>query len=211
MRALRAMLLCAGLTAWARPALAADVYVSFAADGAPTFATQAMDRTYVLMLRGTDEASTAKSVKVRSDGADLRRRREALEPLLREAAGRHGVDPALMRAIAHVESRFNPRAVSPAGATGIMQLMPETALRYGVRDRSDPAQNLDGGAHYVKDLLAQYAGNLALALAAYNSGERSVERHGKNLPPYRETMLYVPEVLARYQSYRQAESSSLQQ
>jgi len=112
-----------------------------------------------------------------------------------------------MQAIAHVESRFNTNAVSPAGAAGIMQLMPATAKRYGTLNRHDPAQNIDGGARYFRDLLKLYSGNIALALAAYNSGEGSVERHAKRVPPFRETMLYVPEVLTRYESYRQTDAS----
>jgi soluble lytic murein transglycosylase-like protein len=210
-RLLGGFFLCSVLIAPWLTTRAADVYVSYAADGTPTFATQAYDASFVLLIKGPTQASSVKSVLSKHDNMDIGKRRAALDPLLRQAADKHGVDPALMRAIAHVESGFNTRAVSPAGAAGIMQLMPATALRYGALDRSDPAQNLDAGAHYVKDLLALYAGNVALALAAYNSGERNVERHARNMPPFRETMLYVPEVLTRYESYRQAELSTPQQ
>ena len=189
---------------------AADVYVSYAADGTPTFANHKNDASYVLLLKGPPVAAPRASATGRGQ-ADLGKRRDALAPLIEQVAARYGLDPALVRAIAHVESSFNSRAVSPAGAAGVMQLMPATAQRYGTADRMDPAQNLDAGARYFRDLLTRYSGNLALALAAYNSGERNVERHSKNVPPFRETMLYVPEVLTRYESYRQVDRQAPQQ
>lgn len=204
-----ALATCAACTA-SPLASAADVYVSYAADGTPSFASQARNPSYVLLLKDPEPLARAIASARAPDGSAMRKRREALDPLIRQTADRHGIDPALMRAIAHVESNFDARAVSTAGAVGLMQLMPATATRYGARDRNDPAQNLDAGARYIKDLLAQYPGNLALVLAAYNSGERNVERHAKNLPPFRETMLYVPQVLSRYESYRQAETTPQQ-
>lgn len=194
------------LFAFAHAGHAADVYVSEASDGTPIYSTQAIDASYKLISKGATEASKVPTGSL-SESAELRKRREALEPLIRQAANRNGLEPALVRAIAHVESRFNARAVSPAGAAGLMQLMPATAARYGTINRADPAQSLEGGARYMKDLLGQYRGNIALALAAYNSGERNVARHANRVPPFRETMLYVPEVLSRYESYRQAENT----
>jgi soluble lytic murein transglycosylase-like protein len=85
-----------------------------------------------------------------------------------------------------------------------MQLIPATAARYGVANPGDPQQNIDGGVRYLKDLIATHNGNVALALAAYNSGERAVSRHGSRIPPFRETMLYVPTVLARYEANKRA-------
>jgi hypothetical protein len=189
---------------------AADVYVSSSPDGVPVYTNQAQGASSRLFLKGPTEGfATGITGSARAFKGDesLRKRREALEPLIQDVSARHGLDPSLVRAIAHVESQFDSRAVSPAGARGLMQLMPATAKRYGTTDRSDPAQNLDAGARYFKDLLTQYAGNLALALAAYNSGEANVERHARRVPPFRETMLYVPEVLTRYESYRQAEAA----
>lgn len=185
----------------------ADIYISHSADGVPTYATQALDPSYVLLFKESDREKSAARVSATplKESADLRKRREALEPLIQSVAKRHGLEPSLVRAIAHVESRFNTHAVSPAGAAGVMQLMPGTAKRYGASSRHDAAQNIEAGARYFKDLLGQYAGNVALALAAYNSGERNVERHAKRVPPFRETMLYVPEVLTMYESYKQAE------
>ena len=171
------------------------------------FSSQPTDAAAKLLLKDSSPvASSIRPLRQMRESADLRKRRDELEPLIRQVAARHGLDPALIQAIAHVESRFNTNAVSPAGAAGIMQLMPGTAKRYGTINRHDPAQNLDGGARYFKDLLSQYAGNIALALAAYNSGEGSVARHAQRVPPFRETMLYVPEVLTRYESYRQSDA-----
>ena len=189
------------------PAIAADVYVSRSSDGVPVYTNRAPDASYRLFLKGADERGAVSGARGPvKENVDMRKRREALEPLIQEVSVRHGLDPSLVRAIAHVESQFNAGTVSPAGAKGVMQLMPATAKRYGTADRGDPAQNLEAGARYFKDLLNQYAGNIALALAAYNSGESNVERHAKRVPPFRETMLYVPEVLTRYESYRRAEA-----
>lgn len=115
------------------------------------------------------------------------------------AARRHGLDPDLVVAVVAVESGFRPEAVSPKGAQGLMQLMPRTAASLGVEDAFDPAQNLDGGARHLGQLLTLYDGDLARALAAYNAGEGAVQRHG-GVPPYRETRAYVRKVLERYRA-----------
>jgi soluble lytic murein transglycosylase-like protein len=120
------------------------------------------------------------------------------ERLVGEAAQRHGLDPALVMAVIGVESGFQPEAVSPKGAQGLMQLMPGTARDMGVTDPFDPAANLDGGSRYLSSLVARYEGDLAKALAAYNAGMGAVARH-RGVPPYAETRRYVREVLGRYQ------------
>jgi soluble lytic murein transglycosylase-like protein len=120
-----------------------------------------------------------------------------LRRLASEAARRHGLDPELVMAVAGVESAFVPAAVSPKGAQGLMQLMPGTARDLGVADPFDPAANLDGGTRYLRDLLAQYDGDLSKALAAYNAGPGAVARH-QGVPPYKETRDYVKKVLRRY-------------
>ncbi|MFZ5591690.1 MAG: lytic transglycosylase domain-containing protein [Bacillota bacterium] len=117
-----------------------------------------------------------------------------LEDLFREAAAKYNLDPALLKAVARAESAFNPRAVSPAGAAGVMQLMPATARALGVENVFDPRQNIMAGARYLRQLLDRFAGNLELALAAYNAGPRAVEEHG-GIPPYRETRQYISRVL----------------
>jgi soluble lytic murein transglycosylase-like protein len=114
--------------------------------------------------------------------------------LIDEAASRHRVDPALLTAMAQVESAFNPRAVSHKGAKGILQLMPETAKRFGVQDVFDASQNIHGGAQYLSWLLERYEGRTDLALAGYNAGEAAVDQYG-GIPPYTETQNYVTQVM----------------
>lgn len=130
--------------------------------------------------------------------------RRRFAPLIAEAARAHSLEPALLHALITVESGYNPRAVSPKGAIGLMQLMPETARRYAVRDIWDPRENLAAGARYLRDLLALFGNNLGLALAAYNAGEAAVIEAGNRIPPIPETRSYVPRVLQHYYLYRGA-------
>jgi soluble lytic murein transglycosylase-like protein len=123
--------------------------------------------------------------------------RDGVEKLVREAADRHRVDPALIRAVIETESNWNPSAYSRKGAGGLMQLIPTTAQRFGANDVFNPQQNIDAGVKYLRTLLERYNGNLDLALAAYNAGEGAVERaHG--IPAYRETRNYVQRVQEAY-------------
>jgi hypothetical protein len=117
---------------------------------------------------------------------------------INERASNSGIDPRLIKAIIKVESNFNPRAVSPKGAMGLMQLMPETARRNGVGDPYDPAENIRGGVKYFKKLTRMFKGDLRLALAGYNAGEDAVVEYGYRIPPYQETINYVDKVLAHY-------------
>src|SRR5271170_4511063 len=111
-----------------------------------------------------------------------------------------GVEPNLLRAVIVVESGFNPRAVSRRGAVGLMQLMPATATRFGVSNRYDPRQNVRGGALYLGFLINRFRRNVRLALAAFNAGEDAVDRSSGQIPPYIETLEYVPRVLRIYQT-----------
>lgn len=124
-----------------------------------------------------------------------------VEPVIRAVSHATNVDPALVAAVIDVESGFDHRALSPAGARGLMQLMPATALRFGVSDANDPVQNVAAGALYLSQLLQQFSGNLRYALAAYNAGEGNVSRYG-GIPPFAQTQAYVPRVLSRYAAFR---------
>jgi hypothetical protein len=121
-----------------------------------------------------------------------------IDSLIRENGARQGVDPYLIFCVMEQESHFNPRVVSPKGARGLMQLMPGTGARFGVRKPFDPAQNIMAGTRYLKDLLAQFNGRVDLVLASYNAGEGAVIKYGHNVPPYRETRDYVKRISARY-------------
>lgn len=118
------------------------------------------------------------------------------------ASKQHGVDSALVHAVITAESGYNAQAVSKAGARGLMQLMPGTAERYGVRNIHDPVENINGGVRYLRDLITMFNGNLELAVAAYNAGENAVIRYGHKIPPYAETMGYVPKVLGFYRRFQ---------
>jgi soluble lytic murein transglycosylase-like protein len=118
---------------------------------------------------------------------------QAIRELADQTAQNVGVNPRLLLSVMAVESGFNPRAVSPKMAVGLMQLMPATASRYAVRDTLDERENIEGGATYLRDLLQMFDGNLTLALAAYNAGEGAVLSHG-GVPPYRETINYIDAV-----------------
>jgi soluble lytic murein transglycosylase-like protein len=138
-----------------------------------------------------DEFATAPPVALTEDSGD------PMDRMVREAAERHKVDPALVKAVISTESGWNPRAVSPKGAVGLMQLIPETAERYGVGNLFDPAQNVEGGTTYLKWLLDRYNGDLPKTLAAYNAGEHAVDLY-RGVPWYPETQKYVQKVTHAY-------------
>lgn len=123
--------------------------------------------------------------------------RSAWDDMIEGTASRHSVDPALVRAIVQVESNFNPFAISSRGARGLMQLVPATARRFGVRNVFDPKSNLDGGVRYLKYLMNLFDGDLKLSLAAYNAGENAVDRH-KGVPPFVETQDYLRKIFEIY-------------
>lgn len=118
--------------------------------------------------------------------------------LIAKAAEKHQMDVKLLHAVIQAESAYNAAAVSSAGAVGLMQLMPDTARRYGVIDRLDAEQNIDGGTRYLKDLLAMFNSNLVLAVAGYNAGEGTVMKYNNSVPPFPETRNYVQQVLMLY-------------
>lgn len=181
---------------WAAAAQA-DVYVKEDADGALVLTDAPGGEGFELLLRGErDTAAAPVAAAARAEHPSAQQHAPRIERAARVA----GVDASLLHAVIRAESAYNPRAVSPKGAAGLMQLMPATARRYGVADRFDPDQNVLGGALYLRDLLARFDGQLELALAAYNAGEGAVQKYGGRIPPYAETQRYVPQVMHNYRS-----------
>jgi soluble lytic murein transglycosylase-like protein len=124
-----------------------------------------------------------------------------LDAMIKQAASDNLVDPNLVRAVVKNESGFNPKAESPVGAKGLMQLMDGTAAGLGVSNSFDPQQNVEGGSKYLHGLLGEFHGDMRKAIAAYNAGPGAVEKYG-GVPPYAETQAYVNNVLASYEGYR---------
>jgi soluble lytic murein transglycosylase-like protein len=172
----------------------ADIYSFTDDNGVTHFTNVPSDARYQVLLKSAPEVSEAGAP---ISPAMLARSAE-YDPIIDKAAELAAVQPELLRAVIVVESGFDPRAVSKAGARGLMQLMPATARAYGVRDANDPSQNVHAGARYLRDLIDRYDNDLELVLAAYNAGETAVERYGGAIPPYRETRRYVPKVLRVY-------------
>lgn len=182
------------------PAAQADIYAYTDESGTVHFSNVPDNPRFQLMVR-TPMADEGRKVDPRvaarwlAHAADYD---EAIEEAARDAT----IQPELVRAVIVVESGFNPRAISRKGALGLMQLMPETARRYGAFNALDPAQNIRAGTRYLADLLERFDSNVELALAAYNAGENAVEKYGRHIPPYRETRKYVPNVLSVYRALR---------
>ena len=191
----------------ARPAAAA-IYTFVDANGTIHFSNIPNDPRYKPHLppRGKTGVATASGhVFIPRRSPDWQPDEESYESLIRRACRRYRVDPALVKAVIRAESNFDYLAVSPKGALGLMQIMPTTALELDIDDPFDPADNIDGGTRYLKQMLKRFKGNLELALAAYNAGPSLVSRLGR-IPRLRETRNYVRRVLAHYRRYL-AESS----
>lgn len=180
------------------PALA-DIYSYTASDGTVSLSNVPADDRYKIVVHapviGPAPADTDVVPPTIAQKAHYDR-------IVNEVAKTYGLDSALLHAVISVESSYRSNAVSRKGAAGLMQLMPVLARHYGVADPLDPVQNLHGGAKHLRHLLKAYKNDVSLALAAYNSGETAVARHGKRIPPFRETTSYVPRVLGFYRKYR---------
>ena len=204
----------------------ADIWGYVDERGTAHFAAEQVDARYTLFFRGEGEFDSRKGVQTPAaalpatsavpltgaasrlaaliDGSPAYRQHSAV---LREASSVHGVDYALLRALVAAESGFDPQAVSPKGAVGLMQLMPDTARRYGVRDDkkatvekklTDPRTNTQAGTRYLRYLLDLFPGRIDLAVAAYNAGEGAVQKAGNQIPAFKETQNYVRTVLGLY-------------
>ncbi|MCB1741244.1 MAG: lytic transglycosylase domain-containing protein [Gammaproteobacteria bacterium] len=179
------------------PVSSADIYKKVDSNGITHLTDRPRGPGWRLIMRTRAARQRTPGRRGASPQAKLNRTR--LTPLIEKIAREVKIDTALMHAVIETESNYNPDAVSRAGAMGLMQLMPGTAQRYGVRDPHDPTENLYGGARYLRDLMVQFK-NLQLALAAYNAGENAVIKHGHKIPPFPETQDYVRKVLARYRA-----------
>jgi len=130
-------------------------------------------------------------------------------PIIKKAAARYEIDPALVKAIIMAESNYNPRAVSKMGARGLMQLMPATAEALGVEDSFNPEHNIHAGVRYFRQLLDRFDGNIEFALAAYNAGSRKVRKYN-GIPPYRATQIYIEKVFVYYERYKKEMAGELE-
>lgn len=184
---------------WLVPA-GADIYMRDEG-GVPVFSDRPDRAGFNLFLR-TDDMPALSPARKAGPGRIAERMR-IFAPMVDTAAREQALEPALLHAVVMVESGYDPGAISNKGAVGLMQLMPQTAERFGATNRKDPEQSLRSGARYLSELLRQFDGNLVLALAAYNAGENAVRRWGMAIPPFHETQRYVSAVLARYNLLRQ--------
>jgi soluble lytic murein transglycosylase-like protein len=181
----------------------ADVYKFVDKSGHVYYTDRPGHKGYRLILRSESRARPVRPVsvvrRIPQYAASVERNRALLAPVIDDVADRYRLDPALLHAVIRAESAYNPDAVSRKGAVGLMQLMPETAARYGVRDRQDPVENIEGGARYLSDLIGMFNDDVLLAVAAYNAGENNVIKYGNRVPPFPETRDYVSRVLDYYQ------------
>lgn len=191
-------------------AYAADgVYAFTSDDGSVSLSNVPADERYRVLIAGqintppiAPPAAAPAPVVAVQKSSNLLADRIRYKRIVDDTARSYGLDSALLHAVISVESRYDPTVVSRTGAVGLMQLMPETARRYGVTDSFNAEQNLHGGAKYLRDLLLMFNNDVSLALAAYNAGESAVVKHGNRIPPNRETRNYVPKVLGYYRKYR---------
>lgn len=190
-RLLIVLFCAAGAPAWA------DIFSFVDESGTTHFSNVPDDPRYQVLIAAAAEGTRAGE---RIDAGVVYANARRYDSMIEATAARVRIEPQLLRAVIAVESGYNSRAVSRVGARGLMQLMPATARRYGVRNAFDPAQNIHGGARYLRDLLDRFGQDKELALAAYNAGEHAVERHGRKIPPFSETRRYVPRVLGIYRA-----------
>ncbi len=179
----------------------ADILAYTDESGMPHFSDVPNDSRYRLFMHTEQSRAQVEAPQI-PPSAGIRNR-EKFAPEIKWAASSYQMDEALLHAVIAVESGYNSRIVSRKGAVGLMQLMPGTARRYKVKNSFDPAQNIQAGAQYLSNLLVQFDNNIPLALAAYNAGENKVRKYGGRIPPFPETIAYVPKVMDLYQRYKQ--------
>lgn len=182
------------------PIVHADIYEYIDAEGIAHYSDAPNHEDYVLIIKAEEVHAESSQTKNTTSYA---LEQPILSPPqlmahIEQSAQNNQVDRELIHAVMHVESAFKTKATSRKGAQGLMQLMPATAKRMGVTNAYDPAQNIEGGAKYLRQLLNLFNNDLTLAVAAYNAGENAVIKYGYHIPPYKETQAYVPKVMAVY-------------
>ena len=193
---LASMLLCFSA------AIHADVYKYVDKYGRITYTDKPGKGNYVRLIKTWK--GWAAQPYARLNSANFAKNRQKFSPTVDYAAERYNLPKSLLHAVITAESAYDPAAVSIAGAVGLMQLMPETARRYGVKNRKDPYENIHGGSRYLRDLLDMFNNDMTLALAAYNAGEGAVKKYGNKVPPFAETQNYVRKVQEYYRQYNKA-------
>lgn len=186
----------------------AEIYTAKSDSGVEKWSTQALDTSYtktsIIENQPIEVAKPlhqnplkAKAIATRSKTSNAAL--ASIQKAIADTSNKYKVDPELVEALIAIESSFNTNAISPKGARGLMQLMPATAMRYGMKNVQElhiPTKNIDIGVRHLKDLLELHRGQVSLAIASYNAGQGAVAKHGQRIPQYRETMIYVPAVLA---------------
>ena len=176
----------------------ADIYRYEAPDGTLHFTDAPTDNRFKVFMR---DIKKDRKLRTAFKLPRFAGNQAEYEPIISSYSRQYGVDSSLIKAVIHAESGYNPNAVSPKGAQGLMQLMPKTAQGLKVADSLNPSDNIRGGVRYLKFLLDTFKGNESLALAAYNSGLGTVAKYG-GIPPYQETQQYVTKVLSYRNNYR---------
>ncbi len=182
----------------------ADIYKHIGSDGSVFYTDKpkkGLSYKRVIKSKSTSKSRSKSKLVIKNNPyRNINKNKKKYSALIARAAAKYKIDKKLLHAVIRTESAYNVKAVSSAGAVGLMQLMPATAARYGVSDRTDAKQNIEGGTRYLKDLMKMFKSNLSLVLASYNAGEGAVKRYNNSIPPYPETQNYVRKVLKLYKN-----------
>lgn len=204
-RGRQALLLLAGMALLVSASARADIY-KYVDKYGRVYLTDKPNHTGYKKLVHTWKGWTEQKSRIALE--DMDQNRKKFTPTINYYASHLGMPRSLLHAVITAESAYDPYAISRTGAVGLMQLMPETARRYGVQNRENPSENILGGTLYLRDLLKMFNYNLKLALAAYNAGEDTVRKFGNHVPPYTETRDYVDKVMSYYRQYMKTMSST---